>query len=290
MAKSKQCDVSMDISVKDIRHASHYSELKRIGFDGVDVSFPAWNQRDYILSKEFEDSIMKKYKQIIGVGLKVCQTHLTYYPVHLSPIGDGSYKAFEEYMLPIFTKEIELVSKMNCTIAVIHLYFDASRENSRVSNLQLIKKLLPVSEKSNVVLAIENIYGPSYGEAYLSTAEDLLFYTDCFHSNHLGICLDTGHAISRKQDPIEMVGKLGVALKALHIHSNVPEKDLHLPPCFINNMDWQKFCNMLIAIGYCGAFNMEITAPKLMNKKTALSYYDMIYGIADCLLQSETNS
>ncbi len=279
----------MDISVKDVKTEALYPGLKRIGFDGIDVVFPRWDQREFILSKKFEDAIIEKYKQISDAGLKVCQTHLTYYPGHLPPLGDGSYKAFEDYMLPIFTKEIGLVAKMNCNIAVIHLYFDASRENSRISNLQLLEKLLPVLEKSNVILAIENIYGPDYGEAHLSTAEDLLFYTDYFHNSHLGVCLDTGHAVTRKQDPVEMAEKLGGVLRAVHLHSNIPENDLHLPPCFINNVDWRKVCHTLIEVGYRGAFNMEISAPEQMSAKIALTYYTMVYSIADGLIQGETN-
>lgn len=280
----------MDISVRDTRVESFYPELKRIGFDGVDVNFPSWDQREYILSENFEEKIMESYKHIIDAELKVSQTHLTYYPGHYPPLGDGSYKAFEDYMLPIFAREIELVSKMNCKIAVIHLYFEESRESSRAGNLQLIEKLLHAAEKNNVILSIENIFGAHHSDVHLSTAEDLLYYTDRFNSDYLGICLDTGHAVTRRQDPIEMAEKIGVSLKALHVHSNVPERDLHLPPCLVNRVDWQRFCKVLIEIGYQGAFNMEITAPKEMNKKTALSYYAMAYGIAEGLLQGETRS
>ena len=255
----------VDISVRDTKIESFYPELKRIGFNGVDVNFPAWDQREYILSEKFKDTVMENYKHISNVGLKVCQTHLTYYPGHYPPLGDGSYKAFEDYMLPIFMRELELVSKMNCNIAVIHLYFEESRENSRAGNIQLIGKLLPIAEKSNVILSIENIFGYLHADVHLSTAEDLLYYTDHFNSDHLGICLDTGHAVTRRQDPIEMAGKIGSALKALHVHSNVPERDLHLPPYLINRVDWQRFCDTLSEIGYRGAFNMEITAPKQMN-------------------------
>jgi hypothetical protein len=35
---------------------------------------------------------------------------------------------------------------------------------------------------------------------------------------------------------------------------------------------------------------MEISAPKQMNRRTALSYYDMTYGIANGLIQWDTKS
>lgn len=275
----------MDISIRDPRHGSLYLDLKKIGFHGIDFGFPAWNQRESILSEEFEHAVMEKHRQLVAAGLKVCQTHLTYYPSHLPPLG-GSYQAYEEYMLPIFEREIELISKMNCKIAVTHLYFEDSKEKSRASNIRLIEKLLPILKEKNVILSIENIYAAEYGDAHLSTAEDLLFYTDHFQSDYLGICLDTGHAVTRKQDPIEMATKIGKDLKALHLHSNVSRKDLHLPPLFVPNVDWERFCTVLKEINYAGAFNMEISAPRQMNQRTALLYYEMTYEIANGLIRS----
>ena len=274
----------MLISIKDPREDELFPELKRIGYDGIDVKLSVWENRELILSREFEASIMEKYQRAYDAGLKVCQTHLTYYPGHLPPLGDGSYEAFEEYMLPIFVRGIELTAKMNCGVAVIHLYFEESKEKSRAGNLKLIEKLLPVLKKNNVILAMENIYGPKYGEANLSCAEDMLYYTEHFKSEHLGVCLDTGHAVTRGQDPVDMLIKLGSSVKALHVHSNFKGADLHLPPTMINNVDFKKFCEVLREIGFTGAFNMEISPPKTMDPNTRILFYAMSNGIAKGLL------
>lgn len=280
----------MKLSVRDPKSSAFYAELNQIGFDGIDFSFPSWNEREQVLADSFEDAILETYQRISDAGLQVCQTHLTYYPGHYPPLGDGSYEAFEECILPILTKEIALVAKMHCRIAVIHLYFEPSRENSQRGNLRLIERLLPELETHGVTLCIENIYGPKYGEAHLTAAEDLLFYTDHFRSTHLGICLDTGHAVTRKQDPIEMITRLGTSLHGLHIHANVPERDLHLPPFFTRTVDWHALFSALESIGYGGAFNMEISAPKQLNRQAALAYYRMVYQIADSIRQHESNS
>lgn len=275
----------MDVSIREPRHESLYLDLKRIGFHGIDVGFPAWNQRQSILSEEFAAEMMEKYKRIASAGLKVSQAHLTYYPCHIPPLGNGDSAVYEDYMLPIFKREIELISKMNCKIAVIHLYFEESKDKSRAANLRLIEKLLPVLKEQNVVLCIENIYAAEFGDAHLSTAEDLLFYTDHFQSDHLGICLDTGHAITRRQDPIAMATKFGKDLKALHLHSNASGKDLHMPPLFVPRVDWPRFCTVLREIRYPGAFNMEIAAPQQMNQRATLLYYEMVYEIASDLIR-----
>ena len=227
----------MNIAVRAARKEAFDPVLRSIGFDGVDISFPSWDKRDQILSEDFEDKIMKRYSKLFESGLKVLQTHLTYYPGHLAPLGNGTYEEYEAYFLPVLQKEIALTAKMNCNIAVIHLYFNASREVSREKNLALIEKLMPALEKNNVTLAIENIYGKDCGEVFLTTAEDLLFYTDRFPGDRVGVCLDTGHAVGRRQDPIEMAKKLSTRLKALHVHSNVPGHDVHMPPAFFPNVN-----------------------------------------------------
>ncbi|MBQ5613349.1 MAG: sugar phosphate isomerase/epimerase, partial [Clostridia bacterium] len=259
-------------------------------FDGVDFGFPGWNRREKILAEDFESTILQTYRRIADAGLEVSQVHLTYYPGHLPPLGNGTYADFEDYMLPILLKEIALTAKMNCHLAAIHLYFEESLEKSREGNLQLIQKLLPTLEEHGVILAIENIFGLGFGDVHLSTAEDLLFYVDHFKSDCVGACLDTGHAVTRKQNPVEAVLKLGSALKALHVHSNMPGHDLHLPPCMIRNVDWQRFYAALLEVDYRGAFNMEISPPANISPKAALGFFTLVHGIAESLMLSETKS
>lgn len=280
----------MDISIRNRGIEDLYPDLKQIGFDGVDVAFPSWSCRESILSEDFEPAMLQTYRRITDAGLKVSQVHLTYYPGHLPPLGEGAYADFEDYMLPILTKEIAIAAKMDCRLAAIHLYFEESLEKSREGNLQLIEKLLPTLEEHGVVLAIENIYGPGYRDVHLSTAEDLLFYIDRFESDYVGACLDTGHAVTQKQNPVEAVLKLGSALKALHVHSNMPGHDLHLPPCMIRNVDWQRFYAALLEVDYRGAFNMEISPPARISPKAALGFFTLVHGIAESLMLSEAKS
>ena len=91
----------MNISISD--KDCFYEYLKELGFYGLDVPFDSFSKRDFILSDEYYDFIMEKYKQITEAGLVVAQTHLTYY------LGEnGGYTEFEESMLPILVKEIGL--------------------------------------------------------------------------------------------------------------------------------------------------------------------------------------
>lgn len=42
----------MDVSIREPRHESLYPDLQSIGFHGIDVGFPAWNQRATLLYYE----------------------------------------------------------------------------------------------------------------------------------------------------------------------------------------------------------------------------------------------
>ena len=278
----------MNISVKDTGNVALYPELRRIGFDGVDISFPSCEKLDVILSDGFEETMLARYQALCEAGLTVCQTHLTYYPGHYPPLGDGSFDAYEAAMLPIYQKELSAAAKMSCPIAVIHLFGGESREHSHQCNLRLIQKLLPTLEQYDITLCIENIYGSRYADVYLSSAEDVLFYIDSLKSDRVGICLDTGHAIAMKQNPVEMAQRIGPSLKALHLHSSIAGRDLHLPPAMFSNVDWQALCRTLSEIGYGGSFNMETTPPCQLKGAATLAYYELLYAIAESFISDNT--
>lgn len=270
----------------------YYSAIKNAGFDGIDFSFATYEHRNRIIGDGYKDEIAADYSVISKQGLSVTQTHLTYYPGHIPPIGDGTYEAFEEYMLPIFIREIELTAMMNCKCAVAHLYFEKDREKSRTGNASLIGKLLPTLEKCGVVLAVENIYGPEYSDAHLSTSADLSYYSDYFGSDHVKVCLDTGHAIIRGQRPVEMIKQLGSRLAAVHLHTTVPGIDLHsIPYCtsYGECVDWNELYAELCSAGFCGTFNLEVRPPVEIGHKGTQAYYNLAYEIARGIIDENSD-
>ena len=101
----------MKISISDKNN--FYPYLNEVGYYGLDVPFEDFDKKEFILSDEYTDIIAKKAESIADAGLKVCQTHLTYYPGHLKPIGNGSYEEFEERLASTGnTYEIELEVKI----------------------------------------------------------------------------------------------------------------------------------------------------------------------------------
>lgn len=276
----------MDISICD--NNVLYPYLNEIGYCGLDVPFEAFDKKDFILRDEYTDFILKKSRRISSAGLKVCQTHLTYYPGHIKPIGNGTYEKFEDYMLPIFLKEIKLTKLMNCKVCVIHPYFENDKIGSRSGNIKLLSKLLPVAEEYGVILAIENVYGNKYSDAHISTYEDFMFYMDCFKSPFLGICLDTGHAVILKQNPVELFKKLKDRIAALHLHTTAGNVDLHSIPymtSYCENIDWIELYKEIINSEYSGTFNLELRPPQKLSNEAKKAYYLLAYKTAKTIME-----
>ena len=271
----------MKIAIRD--NEKFYSFFSETGFYGIDVEFEDYRKKDYILSNDYTRAIEEKRKIIEGAGLKICQTHLTYYPGHLPPIGNGTYQDYEAYMLKILKKEIQLTNVLGCKVCAIHLYFEEDKEKSRDGNIALLSNLLPVAEKYNVVIAIENIYAKNYCDAHLSDSDDLLFYIDYFKNENLKICFDTGHAIICGQNPVEMFKKIKKHVAALHLHTTVKNIDLHsLPYCISYGeiINWDELYKEIVNSGYRGAFNMEVEPPDKIGLSGEKAYYLLAYEIA----------
>lgn len=121
-----------------------------------------------------------------------------------------------------------------------------------------LEELLPVAEKYNVVICIENIWSP------VNTPERLLALIDAFKSPYLGICYDSGHAnISTCKRDVEnnaerqwakfgltpvwddkILEKLQPHIVNCHLHDNHGVVDEHLMPG-LGNIDWKKTMGLL---------------------------------------------
>ena len=277
----------MKISVSKVEEA-HIPLVAEAGFFGVDEGFPSLDSRDDILSGAYAERLLARYDIVRRYGLAVCQTHLTYQPSHLPPIGDGSYEAYEACLLPVLEKEIALTAAMGCPVAVMHPYYEDDVSKSREGNLRLFEKLLPTLERHGVVYALENIYGARMSDAHHSSAEDMLYYTDRIDSPYLGLCLDTGHALIRGQEPDAFLEKIVHRLAGLHLHTTIPSGDFHSIPFMLEGRDrikWARIGQILAASDYAGTFNMEIRPPAGLSDTAAALYYRLAHQIAEDILQ-----
>lgn len=272
----------MKTSVSSVRE-EYIKTVSEAGFDGLDESFLGYASRGDILDPLYADSVMHRYSAVRDAGLYVAQTHLTFWPSHVEQ--PRSYSEYEEYMLPILKKEIELTAKMDCRVAVMHPYFEASAESSRAGNIALIEKLMPTLRVTGVTLAVENVFGKGRIDAYHSTAEDLLVYVRHFADPHVGVCLDTGHAALFGIDPCGMIEKLGDSLSAVHIHATALGNDLHAIPFTIpSKIDWSRFADILSTSGFTGSFNFEVKPNVALSNEATALYYKLAARVARDLI------
>lgn len=278
----------MDISISNGNEA-FFSDLKEIGYSGVDFPMVICdNMCEVIPSKEYADSIIKKHQKLKNAGLYACQSHLTYWPDHFEPFATP--EAYAKHFAPLYARQIELTSEIECGTAVVHLHRSKDADGVRRGNVALIEALLPTLERTGVVLAIENVFDLGVTDGNMTTAEDLLFYIDYFKSKNLGICLDTGHAVALNQDPVEMLKAVSEHLKAVHIHTTIPGEDLHRIPNFMGwrePLDWNEFYDVLSASGYKGTFNLELGGPKNLTHEAMVTYYKLAYQVADGIVNKQ---
>ena len=144
---------------------------------------------------------------------------------------------------------------------------------------------MPTLEKCGVTLAIENIYDKGATDAHFTTADDLMYYTDLFDSEYVGVCLDTGHAVVMRQKPVELLKALGTRVKAVHLHSAVPGYDIHNFMYLNDKGYWPEMFKLLEEISDCKSYNFEIRPAVPLSEGTLRAYYMLISGIADDIIK-----
>jgi len=113
-----------------------------------------------------------------------------------------------------------------------------------------VLKLLPLLERLDLTLALENIATP------LSSISNLIDIIEDINSPRLGICLDIGHA-NLTGNPLEAISRCAEHLFAVHISDNNGQTDQHLVPGE-GNIPWQKVFRKLEEAGFSGPLTLEL--------------------------------
>ena len=96
----------------------------------------------------------------------------------------------------------------------------------------------------------------NHGKYFPIYADDLNHFIDFMNHPLFGACWDVGHANIDGTDHYAEIMKLGKNLKAIHVHDNKFEKDMHLAP-FLGDLDYDALMQGLIDSGYSGFFTLE---------------------------------
>lgn len=191
---------------------------------------------------------------------------LTLLDVHASTGREKLWYALEEYRrksgVELIINRIELFSELEGTGALaIHIpcYRRAvgfpQEELDRIPQyvVQLrrsLDELMPVLEKHNVCLALENM--PN--EEFEVSGELLPDYP----AERLGIAYDSGHGNYGFNRGLDHLERLKSRLAVIHLHDNDGTLDQHQPP-FYGNVDWRRLVDIIDSSAYHGPLSFEIS-------------------------------
>ena len=121
-----------------------------------------------------------------------------------------------------------------------------------------VAELVPVAEETGIRIALENLPAAGLPHRPLTSMQQLRAFIAAFPAEHVGLCLDTGHARICGLDPAEQARIASERLFALHLQDVDGENDCHWIP---NRgvINWSEFGSALDAIEFSGARTFEIT-------------------------------
>lgn len=261
--------------------------LRQAGFEGVDISMTFDMTDDKkVFALAWRERILGRAAAARAAGLEIAQCHIPYFPNHVPIPGAGAYADHEAVMLPRYIRALEICGEIGCRVAVMHPYSNpADAADTLEGNLRAIEKLMPLLEKHDVRLALENIWAKDYAWANASDAHEIIPIIDAFPGGRVGACIDTGHANVFRLDICEMARAYGRRLIALHVNGNAG-KDEHIIPYsmagWCEQMDYHGFTKALNEIGYQGFYNLELSTGALP-PQTAQPYINFAAAVARAL-------
>ena len=188
----------------------------------------------------------------------------------------------------VLKRQLILFDAIGIKNAVLHCdSFTRSEEPltddfKRDENEKALRDLISCLEGTDIVICLENLRPPRLTQS----VDDLLYFVDRIGSEHLGICLDTGHLnLTPYKDQVEFINKAGKNLKALHIADNDSlGRDQHLMPYGTGVVDIESVIRATKAIGYDGLYNLEIPGERhapleILGYK--LDYIKNLFGYLD---------
>lgn len=214
-------------------------DLARWGYRNIDLNFCEMMNPSSDIGKDYV-RLLERYSK--DYELNYVQSHVPYPHDYMAL----SYVE-RKYSDDLIKKAIEYSITLGVRAVVIHPV-----KGSIEDNASYLEKFLPLFEGSDSKLALENM--ESRDE--ISQSSQLLAIIEAIGTDHLGICLDTGHAHMRGLDVAEEVKAYSKHLIATHIADNHGSSDEHLLP-FFGTICWEEVMKAFRSIDYRGWYSYE---------------------------------
>lgn len=229
---------------------------KDSGFKYLDYSFYTVlsNDVDGFMTDGWRDGILRAKSEAETLGFKFVQAH--------APAGNliGDKK---DATLEATVRSIEACGILGIENMVIHSAFseDYTYPDGKLdyfkANEPFLSALIPHMEKHGVNILLENTTAKhTNGTFFPITGEDLNDFVAFMNHPMFGACWDVGHANMDGLDHYKEIMTLGKNLKAIHVHDNYGDKDLHIAP-LLGTLDFDALMRGLIDSGFEGYFTLE---------------------------------
>lgn len=153
-------------------------------------------------------------------------------------------------MIADHIRALEYAADFGCKTYTVHIgawdsvFFNTPNELLRPLVIESLEKLIPVAEKNDIAIAVENAFEVA------NTPDEVMYYVDFFKHQYLGCCFDCGHANVMEDVPGKVYGhhmldvvwkgnvknyngafeKMASAIVTCHLHDNNGVEDQHCMP------------------------------------------------------------
>ena len=235
------------------------SLIRSAGFRYADYNFHFdHTEGSGVFCKDYKKHIFEIASHAEKIGIKLVQAH--------SPMGDP-IKGDNRKFIADTVRCIEAAGEWGIENLVVHSGYDDNVYKSECfrKNKEFFLPLLEAAEKHGVNILVENFNRMGFDNIYwIDNAPDLLEFIEYVNHPRLGAVWDVGHGNMVELCQRDALKMLGNKVKALHIHDNMGDMDLHKLP-YLGSVSLDSVMHGLTEIGYDGYFTFEVgkifTAP-----------------------------
>lgn len=192
------------------------------------------------------------------IGNTAARLGLDFVQAHSS---DSVYAKGQErdYKTAMIKREIQICRMLGIPGMVVHAVCapGSDRQDFMEKNTEFYRELLETAEQTNVMVYTENTCTRNSPVYYLLEGKDFLELQQRLdHHPMFGCCWDVGHAHIQGVDQYREIMTMGKGLKAVHIHDNFGNCDIHQQP-YSGNCSYDAIIRGLIDTGFTGCFTLE---------------------------------
>jgi len=213
--------------------------IKEAGFDSVML----WWSDDNVPINGLK---IKQPAIVASYGLQIENVHLPFNGINVLWEATADGDAYEKNIIDA----IKECSQYDIKTVIMHITNGFKLPNLSNVMLDRIKRIANVAKEYNIKLALENLKVVPALDYILANIQD----------DNVGFCYDSGHRNCFAKD-IDLLGKYGDRLFAIHLHDNFGDTDMHMLP-FDGNIDWEYVYEGIKKSNYHGALTLELEASK----------------------------